>query len=156
MSILRCEESSAKRRRDFGVPRREDVAACARLLDRAIRTLRALPDRERPRDLKNGWPDVVRDARDAYGYTEASAPRFTPTPHDVEIYLDVLGWLTWLEQQNDGKRDAKVIVARACGFPWWAIGARFGRDPRTIQRWYDGAVTRVYSAFQAEVILLSR
>lgn len=134
---------------------RNGIARCADLMERAVKTLRALPEKDRPRHIKGGWPNVVRDPLDAYGYTEAKPPRFRPTPKDVTNMLDVLGWITWLEQQNDGKRDAQMIVARAFGVPWWAIGARFGRDPRTIQRWYDGAVTRVYSAFTAEVILLS-
>lgn len=135
---------------------RAGIAQCAELLVRAIRTLHALPDRDYPHAVKNAWPDVVRDIRDAYGYTEARRPRFKPTPRDVSNVLEVLGWITWLEHQNDGKRDAQVIVSRAYGFPWWQIGARFGRDPSTVRRWHDGAVTRVYSAFTAEVILLSR
>ncbi len=147
--------SAAARELDYDA-HRDGVAQCARLMERAIKTLRALPERDRPRQIKGGWPDVVRDPLDAYGYTEAKPPRFRPSPHDVSVMLDVLGWITWLEQQNDGKRGAQMIVARAFGVPWWAIGSRFGRDPRTIQRWYEGAVARVYSAFTAEVALLTR
>jgi hypothetical protein len=131
------------------------MAQCARLMERAIKTLRALPEPDRPRTLSGAWPDIVRDAIDAYGYTQASMPRFRPSPHDVSVMLDVLNWITWLEQQNGGKRDARIIVARAFGYPWWMIGARFGRDPRTIQRWHDGAIARVYTRFQSQMLRLA-
>lgn len=122
---------------------------------RAIQTLRALPERDRHRELGTGWPDVVRDVFDAYGYSDARMPRFKPTPHDVSVMLDVLAWITWLEQQNDGKRDARIIVARAFGVAWWLIGTRFGRNERTVRRWYEGAVAIVYARFRAQVFALT-
>jgi hypothetical protein len=132
------------------------LACCARLLERSVLTLRALPERDRPRGIHNAWPTVVRDVQDAYGYTQARMPRFRPTPHDVSVMLDVLGWISWLERQNDGRRDAQIIVARAFGISWWVIGERFRRGERTVRRWYDGAVARIYSAFSTEVLLFAR
>lgn len=131
---------------------RNGIARCATLLERALKTLRALPDNDR-RAITNSWPDFVRDPLDAYGYTEARPPRFRPTPKDVSVMLEVLARLSWLDRQvtSDGPRDVKIIVARAYGSPWWRLAQRFGRSERTVQRWHDGAVTRIYSTFMAEV-----
>jgi hypothetical protein len=149
MMALRATQA----RQDAYEAHRRGVAQCAFLMERAIKTLHALPEPDRMRSFKGAWPDVVRDWHD-YGRAPATMPRFRPTPRDVSNMLDVLGWITWLEQQNDGRRDAQIIVARAFGVPWWLIGERFGRNQRTIQRWYDGAVACIYARFSQQVVWL--
>jgi hypothetical protein len=137
-------------------PHKLGLACCARLMERAVLTLRVLPERDRPRGFHNAWPTVIHDVSEAYGYTAARPPRFRPSPRDISNMLPALGWITWLEAQSDGKRDAAIIVARAFGISWWLLGERFRRGERTIRRWYDTAVLRIYAAFETEVLLLAR
>jgi hypothetical protein len=134
----------------------DTIGKCAYLLDRAVRTLRALP-KDDPHRIKNSWPDVIRDPLEAYGYTEVGYPRFRPSPRDVSVMLQVLGWITWLQHRtgSDGPRDATVIVERAFQTPWWVLAQRFHRSDRTIQRWYDGAVTRIAMTYMGEIKRIS-
>lgn len=127
----------------------DGVARCAELLRRAVLTHDALPGDVIP--SATIWPQVVRDAEEAYGYDSARPPKFTPTPRDVSNMLPVLDWLTWLGNENNGGRDVKVILKRARRVPWWSLAERFGRNDRTIRRWYDGAVAAIYGRFQATV-----
>lgn len=119
---------------------------CWRHIERSVKTLRALPDRERGwlYHQKSMMPEPLRQFSESYGTDAAQAnlrARFTPKPRDVERYLEVLGWLTDLEKQNDGKRDVKILVARACGCSRRALADRFGRSVETIRRWESGAVS---------------
>ena len=84
------------------------VADVERRILRACKTLRAIPDREARYQTfrSNGWPPIVRELADAYGYTEATMPRFQPTPHDVSDCLVALAWTRPLE-----KPEFKLI--------WW-------------------------------------
>ncbi len=121
-----------------GAERLQELAGqCCVLIRRALKTLRAQPDRER-RFLAIGtcMPEPVRRMLDAYELGETRAPRFQPSPKDVEIYLEVLSWLTWYEHHDaDGPRDVKIIMAIAGGAPVHKIAARHGRSEKTIKRW---------------------
>lgn len=126
----------------------EGTYRCAELLRRAIRTHDALPATlATPTTF---WPDVVRNPEDAYGYGDARPPRFSPTPRDVSNLLPVLAWITWLQNQNLGQRDVKIIVARARKTPWWKLAQMFGRSERTVQRWHDGGIAAIYGRFEEE------
>ncbi len=131
---------------------------CAELLRRSVLTLAALPDRDR-RHLDAAWrsslPEPVREAS-AYGYEAARAARFKPSPKDISRFLEVLAWLTWLEGQHDGRRDVKIIVARAFGCPWWKLAQRFGRSDETLRRWQAGAVAAIAQRFWREVDRMDR
>lgn len=127
---------------------KEGCAICAELLRRAILTLTRVPDPDRRfLGYQNQRWEVVRRYIEAYGYETPKAHRFRPTPRDVEIYLDVLKWLNWLEKQTDGKTGVELITARAFGVPYWKLAQKYGKSEDTIRRWYDGAVSTVYGAF---------
>lgn len=50
-------------------------------IETAMKTLRALPDRERRFFVvKSGYPDFIRDYIDAYASVGAIAPKFQPSP----------------------------------------------------------------------------
>jgi hypothetical protein len=128
-------------------------AAALKLVERSILTLRALPDRD-ARFLANtgsGLPRPVRDASESYGWQETRPPRFQPTPRDVSRYLEVLGWLTWLERVYGDEDGCKVIVLTALKVPMWKIAQRMGCSDRTISRWRDIAFDRIVVQFYKEI-----
>ena len=131
------------------------IAACATLIRRSILTLAALPDRERKwlhHADASKMPEVVRDFFDAYS-PDASprVRRFHPTARDIDRMDDGLAMVCWLGQQPNGSRDVKLVWARAFDAPWWKLAQRFGRSESTIRRWHDGAITRVYGAFESKL-----
>lgn len=128
----------------------DQVAQCAERIRRSILTLHVQPDGDARRlmGMEISWPDVM-DERALIDQImdRPRVRRFSPNARDISLYLDVLQWLMWLKKQNNGGRDFKVIWARAFGTPWWKLAQRFGRSERTVQRWYDGAVTRLWMEF---------
>jgi hypothetical protein len=116
------------------VARMRDALRCA------ILTLLAVPDPDR-RFLKMMLPKflIVRDAADAYGWTPERV-RFAPSPRDVQVYLEVLGWLAWYERTRTHPREAKIVKI----FTAWATGRElrhlqhdFDVSERTLRRWID-------------------
>ncbi len=87
------------------------------LIREAVRTMRNLNMGQiRPMQHRSGMPDIVREQAEAYGYTEASAPRFTPSAEQIDR-LDAL--LVWLyEAPFESPEEARYLV--------WARGARVG------------------------------
>ncbi len=92
-------------------------------LVRACMTLRALPDREASfQVVKSLWPVTADDPDVAYGYQEATMPRFKPSPRDVSDYLIALEWV-------------RGIPRREFRFMWWrSLGFSFGRMGDMINR----------------------
>lgn len=134
---------------------RNGCVLCWELIRRGVLTHDALPDGTHQRLIRRY--DVVQEMSDAYGYTDERKPKFVPTPKDVSNMLVVWYWLNHLRHQTGtGKRDYKLLVARARGTPWWKLAQRWGKCPRTVQRWHDGAVAWVYLANRDEVDTLSR
>jgi len=92
------------------------------------------------------------EATEAYGYETARAKRFQPSPADIGRYLDVLGWLTWLNARGpEGERGVKIIVARAFGTPIWRLSQRFARSDDTIRRWEAWGISVITVYFAAEI-----
>ncbi|MEM8794075.1 MAG: DUF6362 family protein [Pseudomonadota bacterium] len=105
----------------------------------------------RPRASRQAWPNA-QALIEHFGPEAPRVNRFTPNPGDVEIYLDVLKWLTWLQEED--KRGSDLIVARTFGVPYWKMAIRAGRSEETVRRWHDGAIAKIYDKFQIEVIAL--
>jgi len=93
---------------------------------RACRTLRALPDKDRPRVLKTYWP-ITADDEVAYGYNDAAMPKFRPSPADVSDMLPALDWT-----QGMPKKEFRFIWWRSCG-------CSFGRMADFIHKSHDTA-----------------
>lgn len=111
-------------------------------LERAMKTLRALPDRERRFfAVKSGYPEFIRDYIDAYGSVEAIAPRHQPTPQDVSEYLEVLSWTRHLE-----KSEWRMLWWRSFGLSFGLIGEYIGRSDETARKRFENALTGVWIA----------
>ena len=136
------------------LPVADDVAETAERIRRAILTLSVLPDRESRwlyvSDASN-WPETVRSIHEAYGFEAARPPKFRPTAADVDDCLVVLGWLAAYERERSargiGPRDVRIIRARAFGYSWVNIATVMGCSERSAQRWFDGAIALIHTAY---------
>lgn len=97
-------------------------------LQQAWDALRALPDHE----VKwlyhadaSAWPDVLREATEAYGYDEETE---TLDPATIDSILPVLGWLSWLSW---GQR--KLVISRLKGQHWKGSDIRYKSALRLIR-----------------------
>ncbi|MEM8838860.1 MAG: DUF6362 family protein [Pseudomonadota bacterium] len=141
---------------------KEGCAACLKLIQRAILTLKAVPDPDRRyqglrkaatfRDMDPERIVTLKELLDGFGPETPRVNRFRPSPRDVEIYLDVLKWLTWL--QSEDRRGSDLIVARTFGVPYWKLATRHGRSEDTVRRWHDGAIATLFKRFADEVVYL--
>lgn len=125
--------------------------------DQYHETLKALRERchrailsigEQPPVASLGFPKewavgaMVRDAREAYGYTPPKR-RFRPTPQDLDGMLPVLGAIAGHKRNAvHGERDYMIIFARAYDILWHVIRdkLRTSAGERPLQRWRDRAV----------------
>ena len=132
---------------------RDRYAKCIRLVERAILTGAALPDREMGflKHRKSFWPEFRQLASDAYGYQSAKRGRFRPTPRDISNFLPVYDWLCWLRAQEGGERDLKIITAYACGASFGKLAARFGRSDERVRQWHKAALMAISSRFWKEI-----
>lgn len=111
-------------------------------LIRAMRTLRAVPDRERRFFVvKSGMPEHIQQQIDAYASVEAVAPRFQPTPFDISDYLRALSWARHLP-----KHQWKIVWWRSFNLSFGLIAQYIGRSDETARRKYREAITDVWSA----------
>lgn len=116
------------------------VADVEQRLLRACKTLRALPDPDfKFRVIHNAWPDVLQAVEDAYGYTEATMPRFRPKPCDVSDCLVALEWVRVLE-----KREFKLIWWRSFDISFRHIAIRLHRSDDTARLRYRDALLKAW------------
>lgn len=109
---------------------------------RAMRTLRAMPDKDRRFfAVKSGYPAHVQEQIDAYASVEAMAPRFNPSPNDVSDYLRVLSWARVLD-----KNAWKLVWWRSFDLSFGLIAHYIGRSDETARRQYKGAIVDVWAA----------
>lgn len=108
---------------------------------RAMKTLRALPDRE-ARFLKVGsaWPSYVQEYMDAYNSVEAIAPRFNPNPFDISDFLRALDWTRHLQNPQ-----WRLLWWRSFDLSFGAIGRRIGQSDETVRRKFRDTMIDVWS-----------
>lgn len=120
------------------------------LIERAVRSLFAQPDRELALLSRQGgsWPEIVRMSQEAYGYAPPRVRRFHPTPRDMEIMLPVWDWLVWLKKQDE--QDYHLVVGRAVGLPWHILAGRYGVSEKQATRYHEAAIDRLVAQFEDE------
>lgn len=107
---------------------------------RACKTIRALPDRERRFfQIESGWPDYVRDVSEAYGYNDATLPRFRPTPADVDDCLPALAWARVLD-----KKDFRIVWLRSFELSFGTIGRVIYKSDETARRYYKDVMLKLW------------
>jgi len=124
---------------DTGVFTVEEVET--RLM-RAMKTLRAMPDRERRFfGMKSGMPEHVQDQIDAYASVEVLAPRFRPSPFDVSDYLRALSWARHLQRSQ-----WQFLWWRSFDFSFGLMAKYTGQSDETARRRYREALTDAWVA----------
>lgn len=100
----------------------------ARLAE-ACTTLRRVPGGHIwPSEIRIGWPDIVREFSEAYGYNAAQRPRVQATAEDIRRMDEALGWASkWLNAEAASRAglvedSVKVVMWRATGRRWDQIG----------------------------------
>ena len=118
------------------------IIECEERIMRAMRTLRAMPDKERRFFvLKSGMPAHVQEQIDAYAAVDARPPRFAPTPFDVGDYLTALSWARHLPRNQ-----WRILWWRSFGLSFGQIAAYIGRSDETARRNFKEAIIDAWTA----------
>lgn len=94
-------------------------------------TVRRLPKPKGPAGYGSGWPEVVRDARDAYGYTPGSVRPAAPSPTAIDRMDEVFTWFRFLEGRPDECRAFWLAVG--CGHSFPQTGRILGVSKTTVR-----------------------
>lgn len=108
-------------------------------MEEAALTLRRLPNPagSGPKGYGSSWPDYVRDARQAYGYGEATM-RVIPSSQEIARMEVAIDWLR-LIPDADVRR---IVWMKAEGHRWRSICIRSGCARSTANRkWAAGLLT---------------
>lgn len=113
----------------------------------AMATLRilAITSRDRPADMRAVYPDVVREAVEAYGWGDAVVRRL-PTAAEIARLDVVLPWLFWL----DDPRDRKIVAGVAMGLCLRTVGKAAGVSHTTARTWERRAVAAISAHLNGE------
>ena len=112
-------------------------------LEEAGRTLLALPNKGcRPADTGSGWPAVVHDFTEAYGYGEVEVSVPVPSPQAITRMDEALQWVRLIPEQRVSLR--KIVLLRALLHPvsdrhlwsWRKIGRKFGWSHEAVRTWH--------------------
>ena len=131
-----CPGDGGKRGEDLECPLWDEAAVKTRLRE-AAETLRAmtLSCRDRPARIGSGWPDVVRQSCEAYGYSEVRVRPPAPPPTRISRADEAVTWLLWL---TDAER--RVSWARASGITWRRLEDIDGRSHVTLRKIQSSAL----------------
>ena len=124
----------------------EQEAVVERFRD-AAGTVRRLPRVKGPSTGACAWPEVVQDARDAYGYTSASLKLPAPSPRAIDRMDEVFTWFRYFE----GRDEMKVVwLVCGLGFSLREAARILGCGKSTVRRHVWVAVNRVIEGLSKE------
>lgn len=106
----------------------------AERFEEAARTLRRLPEADRPQAYFNTWPAFVRTTWEILAM-EPRPMRVWATPQAVSRMEEALAWLFWLAPDQ-----ARLVWMRAEGQRWKPICHRLGVSRATAWRWWAEAI----------------
>lgn len=111
-------------------------------LKEAVRTLRALRvSKIRPAGFKAAWPDVVRQAFEAFNPDEVERTRLArtvPGPAQISRMDEAISWLVPLSEHQ-----RVLVFARVSGAGWRALERRFGKVERRLRDDYIDALVAI-------------
>lgn len=110
-------------------------------------TVRRLPKPRGPAGYGSGWPDVVRDAREAYGYTEGRLKPAPPTPRAIDRTEEVFTWFRFLDGQRDEMR--ALWIAAGCGVSFAHTARILGIHRKTCRMWVWASARRIVAGLNA-------
>ena len=127
-----------------------DASTVILRLEEAGRTLLALPNRGcRPADTGSGWPAVVHDFSEAYGYGEVEVRAPIPSPQAITRMDEALQWVALIPEQKVSLR--KIVLLRALLHPvsdrhlwsWRKIGRKFGWSHEAVRTWHAQGIDAI-------------
>lgn len=104
-------------------------------------TVRRLPRAKGPAQYGSGWPPIVQDARDAYGYTEATIRLAAPSPRAIDRMGEVFGWFRFFNGDIEEMR--AVWLVAGCGISFTGVGRILGISKTTVRSKAWAGVERV-------------
>lgn len=126
-----------------------DAAYLVQRLEAAGATLLALPQRGYSTRMSSGGLEFVREAMEAYGWSEARVRPAMPTSRAITAMDEAYGWMRFIPQDRFVLR--RIVGARSLVhpvtdrhlFPWNRIGKLIGADHKAIQRWHAEAISLI-------------
>jgi hypothetical protein len=82
----------------------------------------------------NGWPQIVREAAEAYGWTPETTKLAVPSPDAISRMDEALAWLDLVERD-----DQKLLWKWANGRQLWRLGQEWGKSESQIRYWLTRA-----------------
>ena len=89
--------------------------ALEKLLKEAARTLKRcrFARHDLPDKMRSAWPEVVRNAADAYGYTPLKVTPTVPSPGEIDRMNRAVMWLLHVPED-----DRRIVWGRAERYTW--------------------------------------
>lgn len=118
-------------------------------LESAGATLLAMRIKPGPASYGSGWPDIVRDAIEAYGYTPDRMRLPLPSAAAITRMDAAFGWLNLIPGQQVALR--RIVGARCLVHPltgrhlasWRKVGRIIGADHRAVQGWHAKGISLI-------------
>lgn len=130
--------------------------AMRQIVRRAVMTLAAVRD---PDHRYLGWAtlpaNLVRDVKEAYGYSSASLRNFQPTAYEITQMDIVLPWLAWLRRE-EGEAAIRRIIGWSMGAALWRLGQREHCSEETINNRINRSISRMILQFTGASIPVER
>jgi len=107
--------------------------------EEAARTLRRLPNPpgSGPKGYGSSWPEYIHDAKDAYGWHEATM-KVIPSAAEIRRMEECIEWLSLIDPV-----DAKIVWMRAECRRWRAVCIQTGMVRQTAWRRWVAALQTV-------------
>jgi hypothetical protein len=126
-------------------------------------TLRRMPERCFPAPLTSTWPEVVRDWREAYGYTAERVKLARPSPQAIDRMHETIDWFTYIALQPSRKnipadthertvraQSRAVWLCSGCGMTPKRAGEFMGLQRDSVRHARDAGLDVVTRALNAD------
>ncbi len=125
-------------------------------LDEAGATLLSLPGSGFSSRLSSGGLDVVRNAIEAYGWTDLPIRPSVPSAAKIDEMDKALAWLSLIPQSSYILR--RIVGARMMVHPvterrlftWNRIAKSIGSDHKAVQRWHGTGIDLIVRALHRQ------
>jgi len=118
-----------------------------RLKDAGRTLMRTPATGTKPQGHKSNWPEIVREAQEAYGYTEEKPIWGRPTMAQITRMEEVMDWLLLIENP----KTRSIVIARMLTHPlddtpilsWRRLGRKINKNYQTVRNWYFEGVSEM-------------
>lgn len=107
-------------------------------LREAAETIRRIPKVMGPQGYGNSWPDIVRQAVEAYGYQDAWSKRPPPQNDEIDRAWEAVEWLNILDAKAQ-----KMLWAWASGVQVWRLAQMHHVSESKLRRWRDESCAKI-------------